>query len=80
VIHLPHLTRKARLCVTWWAVLWYMRGSADFGQHITWLFRASSLVRALRFLAYLSCGGTHPWQFEDLALFSIFWLPGAAQR
>jgi len=72
--------------VTWWAVLWYMRGLAWLillSPLLLWLFRRVSftlLALPLGFLAYFEylrrAGTPVPWQFEDLALFGIFWLLG----
>lgn len=74
--------------VTFWAVLWYMRCLTWLillSPILLWLFKRLSLVLIglpLGLLAVFElrsrAGDPVAWQFEDMALFSIFWLLGFA--
>ncbi len=72
--------------VTWWAVLWYMRCLTWLillSPILLWLFHrlsAGVLLLPLGLLAFLEywreSGHFVYWQFEDAALFGVFWLLG----
>lgn len=72
--------------ITFWAVLWYMRCLTWLillSPILLWLFKRLSIVLigvplgALAIFEMRSrAGDPVPWQFEDLALFGIFWLLG----
>lgn len=74
--------------VTFWAVLWYMRCLTWLillSPLLLWLFRRISIAVIgipLGFVVFFElrarAGHPVPWQFEDLAVFSIFWLLGFA--
>lgn len=76
--------------VTFWAVLWYMRCLTWLlllSPILLWLFNRLSIVvigLPLGLLAFFELrsrsGHPVPWQFEDAALFSIFWLLGFAYQ
>lgn len=74
--------------VTFWAVLWYMRCLTWLlllSPILLWLFRRFSIALIglpLGLLVFFElrsrAGHPVPWQFEDAALFGIFWLLGFA--
>ncbi|MEO8218730.1 MAG: serine hydrolase [Acidobacteriota bacterium] len=74
--------------VTFWAVLWYLRCLTWLlllSPLLLWLFRRISIALIalpLGLLAFfefrLRAGHPVPWQIEDAALFSVFWLLGFA--
>lgn len=74
--------------ITFWAVLWYMRCLTWLiliSPVLYWLFQRLSLALIGLPLGFLVVfeqrardGRPAPWQFEDLALFGIFWLLGFA--